>query len=296
MTLKEYLSSYSHLLESPLRYIRAYKNGISVMMHLLRNQFPFEGILKNGEKITIHNYYEAYLTSFGILSGYSIKDNIVTISKQGFPEIQLDLQNNNSDIHAVFFAEVYDFLPVKDNVVIDIGANVGDSAIYFALSGAKKVITLEPFPKNNSVAKKNIELNNLSEKIILLPAGCSSSNGEIIINPEQEGAGSALDSVNSGVKVPLITLATLIEKYSVPDDSVLKIDCEGCEIDVILSSTKETLRKFTHIEIEYHYGYKDLKQKLEDCGFSITTSPPLFLRNRQSSKSMYFGYLYAKRI
>ena len=295
MTFKEYLNSYLHLFESTLRYFRAYRNSISVMIHLIRNQFPFEGILKNGKKITIHNYYEAYLTSFGIMDGYSIKGKIVTISKKGFPEIKLDLENNNGDIHGVFFAEVYDFLPVKDKIVIDVGANIGDSAIYFALSGAKKVISLEPFPKNNSTARRNIELNNLSEKITLLAVGCSASNGEIIINPNQEGAGSTLDSVDSGVKVPLITLDALIEKYIVPDDSILKIDCEGCEIDVILSSNKKTLRKFTHIEIEYHYGYQDLKQKLENCGFSITTSPPLFLRNRQSNKSMYFGYLYAKR-
>lgn len=295
MTFMEYLNSYFHLLESPLRYIRAYRNGISVMIHIFQNKFPFQGILKNGETITIHNYYEAYLTSFGIMGGYSIQGNIVTISKKGLPEIQLDLANNNGDIHGIFFAEVYDFLPVKDKVVLDIGANIGDSAIYFALNGAKKVIALEPFPKNNKTARRNIELNNLSDKIIILSAGCSGTKGEITINPNQEGAGSALDSVDSGVKVPLKTLDGLITEYDIPDNSVMKIDCEGCETDVILSSNEKILRKFTHIEIEYHYGYKDLKQKLEDCGFSVTISPPLFLINRQANKLMHFGYLYAKR-
>jgi hypothetical protein len=76
----------------------------------------------------------------------------------------------------------------------------------------------------------------------------------------------------------------------------MKVDCEGCEIDVILSSDKKILKKFSQIEIEYHYGYKDLKYKLENCGFKVVTSPPLFLRNRQSNKSMYFGYLYATNI
>ena len=76
--------------------------------------------------------------------------------------------------------------------------------------------------------------------------------GEMIINPHQEGAGSALDSVSSGINVSLTTLDKLIHQYDIPDNSVLKIDCEGCEVDVILSSNKETLQKFTHIEIEYH--------------------------------------------
>ena len=57
----------------------------------------------------------------------------------------------------------YDFLPVKNRVVIDIGADIADSSIYFAMIGAKKVIALEPFPKNFEVAQKNITLNGFNE-------------------------------------------------------------------------------------------------------------------------------------
>ncbi len=296
MTFGEYLKSYFHLFDSPLRYINGYKNGISVMFHLLQNQFPFQGVLKNGKKITIHNYYEAYLTSFNILNGYKIEDDLITISTKNFPNVKLHLENNNGDVHGVFFEEVYDFLKVKDKIVLDIGANIGDSSIYFALKGAKKVIALEPFPKNNNAARKNIELNHLSDKITLLTAGCSGKKGEILLDPNQEGAGSATDFVANGIKIPLKTLEEIITEFEIPDDSIMKIDCEGCEVDVILSSNKNILKKFSQIEIEYHYGYKDLKEKLENCGFDVSVSPPLFLRNRQSNKSMYFGYLYAQNL
>ncbi len=295
MTFGEYLKSYFYLLDSPLRYLKSYKNGISVMIHLMRNKFPFQGILKNGTKITIHNYYEAYLGSFNILDGFTIKDDTITISKKNFPNVTLNLPNNNGDVHGVFFKEAYGFLNVKDKFVLDIGANIGDSSIYFALKGAKQVVSLEPFPKNYETALKNIKLNNLSDKITLLPSGCSGKNGEITLDPNQEGAGSASDFVLNGVKIQLKTLEELIQDYNIPDDSILKIDCEGCEIEVILSSSRKTLQKFAQIEIEYHYGYFDLKEKLENCGFKINTSPPMFLRNRQSNKSMYFGYLYAEK-
>jgi FkbM family methyltransferase len=296
MTLAEYLKSYLHLLDSPLRYIRTYKNGLSVILHLLQNKFPFKGVLKNGEKISIHNYYEAYLASFNILHGYKIEGDLISLSTKDFPDVKLHLENNNGDVHGVFFEQVYDFLKVKDKIVLDIGANIGDSSIYFALKGAKKIIALEPFPKNNNTAKKNIELNHLSDKITLLSAGCSAKKGEISLDPNQEGAGSATDFVTDGVKIPLKTLEELIHEFKIPDDSIMKVDCEGCEIEVILSSDKKILGKFSQIEIEYHYGYKDLKNKLENCGFKVVTSPPLFLRNKQSNKSMYFGYLYATNI
>jgi FkbM family methyltransferase len=40
--------------------------------------------------------------------------------------------------------------------VIDVGAGVGDTAILFALRGAKKVIALEPFPSLYEEALINI--------------------------------------------------------------------------------------------------------------------------------------------
>jgi hypothetical protein len=40
----------------------------------------------------------------------------------------------------VFDYGMYKLLSVKDRVVVDVGAFVGDSAIYFALKGARKVI------------------------------------------------------------------------------------------------------------------------------------------------------------
>ena len=130
----------------------------------------------------------------------------------------------------------------------------------------------------------------------MLPIGCSGTKGEITINPKQEGAGSALDSVYSGIKVHLTTLDELIHEYNIPDGSIMKIDCEGCEYDTILSSSEETLKNFSHIQIEYHYGYKNLKQKLESCGFDVSITKPNFIRNKQAGKTMFFGYIFAKRL
>ena len=42
----------------------------------------------------------------------------------------------------VFFREEYAFLNVDGKVVVDIGANIGDTAIYFALKGARFIFQL----------------------------------------------------------------------------------------------------------------------------------------------------------
>jgi hypothetical protein len=68
----------------------------------------------------------------------------------------------------VFVDEEWGFLSVNGRTVIDVGAFVGDSSIYFALRGAKKVIAVEPHPKAFSELLGNIKfkLNNLIDVII----------------------------------------------------------------------------------------------------------------------------------
>lgn len=151
----------------------------------------------------------------------------------------------NGDIVGVFINNEYEYLPVKDRVVIDIGANIGDSSIYFTLQGAKKVLALEPYQKSYEFAKKNIESNGFSDKVETIWPGCA-----------------AVDTNNAhSNKPPLMTLNSIIDKYDIKPG----VDYEGCEYDVILSSQDYTLRKFSHLQIDYRYVYKNLKEKLEKC-------------------------------
>ena len=46
-------------------------------------------------------------------------------------------------------------LPVRGKTVIDIGANIGDTPIYFHITWSKhRVIGIEPFPKNYELGSK----------------------------------------------------------------------------------------------------------------------------------------------
>lgn len=90
---------------------------------------------------------------------------------------------------------------------MDIGGNIADSAIYFALCGANKIVCIEPLANNYELARKNIQFNNFSHKINAVLAGCSKNSGEIIIDPSySNGAFSTLKEFKVGIKVPLLTL------------------------------------------------------------------------------------------
>src|SRR5919202_3285934 len=164
-------------------YRRVYANYFSIIKNVLTNRYPIEAILKNSNtRIALRNYMEMnQITAFvkrvttEDLKGveYDITEDTVSISYLPYSidktaKVKLYHGITNGDVFAVFIDNVYKNIPVKDKIVVDIGANIGDSCLYFILRGATKVIGLEPFQRSYEIAKKNIEKNNLSSKVILL--------------------------------------------------------------------------------------------------------------------------------
>lgn len=204
----------------------------------------------------------------------------------------ITLEHGVGDISAVFGNEEYSFLDAQNEIVVDIGANIGDTSIYFASNNAKKIIGIEPYPYSYNMARKNIKKNNLEDKIILLNAGYG-EDGTVKVNPNFENSiGSDLKSFNEGMNIKILSLKTLLNDYHI-DNAVLKMDCEGCEYN-LLKEDNDTLKKFKKMQIEYHYGYEKLKEKLEDAGFTVTyTKPMKSVNTNATEQNMVSGYIYA---
>ncbi|HEX5978768.1 MAG TPA: FkbM family methyltransferase, partial [Nitrososphaeraceae archaeon] len=228
-----YLKGLRRLLK---KYRRTYRNYFDVIFKDVRRKYPFQVILKNGSRITV-------LTRAGLVSiaeitdydkvYYDIDSNMWTISNLQFaPQIttlKIRSDIDNGEIVPIFMQNIYGEIPVEGKVVIDIGANVGDSCIYFALKGASNVIGLEPFRKGYEFARENIRENNLSNKISVLLAGCASMTGDLIVDPNYPSTlSSRLVEGSEGIKIPLLTLEQIIEKNKLGSrEIVLKMDCEG---------------------------------------------------------------------
>jgi len=156
----------------------------------------------------------------------------------------------------VFDGRVYEKLDVSNRVVVDVGAYIGDTSIYFALRGAKKVIAVEPHPAAYRELLENIRLNNLESVVIPINAALSTKPGVICIeNVGVEETARAYHKQHGqgpcALTVQAITLSEILSKYADSDDVVLKMDCEGCEYDVILSDY-DHVRMFKEIILEYH--------------------------------------------
>jgi FkbM family methyltransferase len=265
-------SNYSNYSSINHRKESIVMNELDMELSNRRNMFP-----------NIKTELRAQLTGWD----YDLKlDKII------LPESGLQFYNgiSNGDLFNIFYEKDYDFLPVKDRVVIDIGANIADSSIYFAMSGAKKVIALEPFPKNFEIAQKNITLNGFTDKIELLNAGCCGGQSkDMVLDASANGVGCQTMQSSLGSNIHFYTLRELIDKYNIDSPAVLKLDCEGCEYDIILSNGKTVLDKFSHIQVEYHYGFGDLKKHLVDANFSVSHTDPKY------DNGMEIGWIYATK-
>jgi FkbM family methyltransferase len=199
-----------------------------------------------------------------------------------------------ADIQGIFCKEDYAFLPIENKVVFDIGANVCDSSLYFITKNPEKIIAVEPFIQNIQIAKKNILANNLNGKIILELAALSVEDGSTKIDENYQHLRNdnnfnnlnVIGLFKEGTTISTYSMKTLLSKYDV-NEAVLKLDCEGCEYDTIFNSDKETLRKFSHIIMEYHNGYLKLEEQLKKYGFHVKTK---FVKREDKR-----GFLYATR-
>ena len=204
--------------------------------------------------------------------------------------IGLGVESMASDLTAInerFVLKEFDTLNVKNRTVIDIGANIGDSILWFLVNGAAHVVGFEPFVPTFKQAQKNIQLNHLTGKVTLVNAGVGANNAKLVFDYcPQRSMGM---STNSWVKDTLPGLPMQKERVSiisfqdamrehVPDSlrsrgMVLKMDCEGCEFEIFTNpKIEEQIASFEEVLIEYHYQAPDLiLNRLKNCGFNVET-------------------------
>ncbi len=202
-----------------------------------------------------------------------IDEDIVTITNF---EDKNQFKFLNKEIGIIFESFLYgdyDYISYSDGeCLVDIGANVGDTAIYFANKGYN-VFAFEPLPHICEIAKKNIELNpSIKEKITFINKAVSCKKGTLTINFNEGNTGGAsqFTKASQQIDADTVTIEDVIKEYDIKPH-ILKIDCEGCEVNIIKYSD---LSMFNQIIMEYHTNVTGVDENilidaLENQGFEL---------------------------
>lgn len=283
-------------LRTVFSYKKTFSNWVTVILKTIKGDYPFTAYTKGGPVIVKGHTPLYFLTR----NCYTLTYTNEGALKIKYKDIDLSFYGalNNGELYEVFINESYSPMRIKNSTVIDIGGNIGDTAIYFALNGAEKVYAMEPQIRSYNSLIKNIEVNHLGNIIHPMLAASGASDSEIFVANADENptGGNSLRVRANGQRLKFYSLKSIAEEFAT-EHTALKIDCEGCEYDIIRFSDNSTLRLFEEIVIEYHFGVKSLYEKLISAGFKIHLEKGMRGFNTKSKPHfMNTGMLFCKRV
>lgn len=301
--VSSHLRYWIRFISNQFQYLATFKNYWKLFPKIFNDEFPIVLKTKTQElKIKSYNaiYVISQISNFKKIE-FDLEQDLIKIPSNN-KQLKIFGGLNNGDVIGCFLKKDYEQLPIANKVVIDIGANIGDSSMYFIANGARKVIGIEPFPNNFQLAMKNINENNFEDKIEIIQAVCTDKKNIKIDFKSEKGVESLIKESDEGYNIKSFTLEEIIDEFDVPDESILKIDCEGCEDEIINVASLKTLRQFSDIQIEYHNGYKKIESKLKKCNFDINVTSPIasnvlrkILNKKTKNEIGHIGFIYAKK-
>lgn len=141
---------------------------------------------------------------------------------------------------------IYDFNGMSTSArIIDCGANIGTSVLFFAKKfPTARITAFEPDGKVFACLQKNVETNKLLN-IDLQKAAVYNKNGKLSFSAQGADGGRL-----SNIGTTIVNCVRLKDYLQEPID-FLKIDIEGAETEVIVDCA-EQLRNVKNCFIEYH--------------------------------------------
>ena len=184
-------------------------------------------------------------------------------------------------LHEIYFKQPYYWLwskIVEGTTIIDIGAFIGDTAIYFALNrNVRKIIAYEPHPKTFEVLKDNIDQCPIGfrKKMVLKNMAILEKEGYVNNSNKDITGTNKVKLSTSGIRA-----TTLYKELAGLKKVAIKADCEGAELHMFDNAD---LSNVYLIQMETHGTYDHLEKILKSKGFKV------------SGDAGRLGYLYAER-
>lgn len=194
---------------------------------------------RDGKIITVsrtdHNEFYEYLYQKHLSSnGFSFRndgDQYFVTTPDGL--LLLAPQFFSLVFDELYIMHIYGRPELTSKVVVDVGAAIGDTALYFAKLGAAHVYAFEMDKLRCKMARTNIARNNMQEMITLI---------------EEPASAEKINSLHY---------------------DFIKIDCEGCEYDLVPNLD---LSRASELVMEYHKSPVPLLRSLREKGFDAVVT------------------------
>jgi FkbM family methyltransferase len=267
------VAKYSHFIQM-LQLLQSHKNDLS---HL------------GGEKFLSRRLDETvYLgpSHFSVYKPFFDDESEIQffkLGKQVFAEAKnyrfaLPFPHGVEQLNLVYTRDWYGECDVHDGYVIDVGAFIGETAVYFVSKGARKVLAFEAAPPLFRLAKQNIVLNHVENVVQIKNAAVSDRNGSIRFDylSNQPASSSYLNSSAQGATTFVIKSISLKDVIGHSDHvDLLKLNCEGAEHQILRQAHELNLfDNIGSIMVEVHGPDEKLRGYLKNASYKIVSYRP----------------------
>jgi FkbM family methyltransferase len=165
----------------------------------------------------------------------------------------------------VYRVPVNALAPASVRWVIDCGANVGLSALYFAAKFPNAtILAIEPMPENYRVMAASVKHE---PRIVPIQACVAAQDGSRFMSTHLPAWGNKVADAPTELEVPALSLASLMQRHAIERIDVLKVDIEGGEKE--LFEHAQFLEKTDLVLIELHspYSMQEFQRAIAPYGF-----------------------------
>jgi FkbM family methyltransferase len=155
----------------------------------------------------------------------------------------------------VLIAKEYDLeFPDKPRVIVDVGANVGMTSVYFAIRFPfAKIFAIEPALPNFRILEKNCRL---FPQITPIHAAIWDDAGVVYLNNPRGDWSTRVSDDPRGAAVSALTMPALMAEFQLDHIDILKVDAEGAECE-IFANARDWIDAVEFVCIELHDRFRD---------------------------------------
>lgn len=159
----------------------------------------------------------------------------------------------------------------KGECVIDVGANIGNHSIFFAAIAGCRVHAFEPNAEALDYLAHNVRVNALEADVTIHSIAVGATQGHVRLSATKEGnlGATRFAVLDEGQGIPMTTLDA---EFLRDDVSLVKIDAEGMDFDVLLGAAALLRRRQPIIAIECQTigEFADVQTWLSEYGYVAT--------------------------
>jgi FkbM family methyltransferase len=214
----------------------------------------------------VERYYAEFLGANTTLRG--VKLDLSTVS----PHIMIDVNKGRHESEEA--AAIAAFLTERPELdILELGGFLGYISCFIEnVSSSTRHIVVEPNPEMAPVLERNRQLNNSTFDIVHA-AYASQAETVTLHVPDNERAASLYGSSDESYEVPGVSIAQLIDRFSL-SDFALVVDIEGGEIDLLTNELDLLENHCDLLIIEFHDDQVDgeLKDRINDAARRLEAS------------------------